>query len=191
MRHSFEAHSSLPNFSFTCGVHGCPQVFTSLSGMVSHICRKHRGVDMDEAHSAHISFTGEEQNSSNEAVVENMDFMITESLNEEYLPELKANRLERSAALFLISLKEWYELTQTAVDFAVSQVQQMVKYAVEDIKESVEKHLLSHLEASGLQVDLPDIGEYFNSPDPFSNLQSEHMQTKYYRENFDLVVSCL
>ena len=186
MRHSFEAHSSSPNFTYTCGINGCPQTFTSFSAIKSHLGRKHRGVDLEAA--CTVS-SGGRQNES-DAVPESMDF--TELQLEENSPDQSlrsVDRLEKSAALFLLSLKERYEITQSALDFAVLQVRQMVAYAVEDVKESVEASLFSHLQASGIQLDLPEISECFCAPDPFCNLQSEYMQTKYYKENFDLVVS--
>ena len=187
MRHSFEAHSSSPNFSFACGVHGYPQTFTALSGMASHLRRKHRGVDLDDAHSTPMMSSEEEQ--SCDVVPTTVD--LPELQHEEDSPELapvpaKVNRLERSAALFLITLKERYEITQSALNFAVSQVQQMVSYAVEDIKESVEECLLPHLQDPSFEVHM---SELFGAPDPFSSLQNEYMQTKYYREKFDLIVS--
>ena len=40
-------------------------------------------------------------------------------------------KLERSAALFLISLKKCFEITQGALNFTVSQVHQMIEFAVE------------------------------------------------------------
>ena len=43
MRHTFESQASEPNFSFTCGIDGCPQMFQCCSSIRSHICRKHRG----------------------------------------------------------------------------------------------------------------------------------------------------
>ena len=49
MRHSFEAHSSSPNFSFTCGIEGCSHSFTTFSAVTSHLNRKHKGVDLDSA----------------------------------------------------------------------------------------------------------------------------------------------
>ena len=63
MRHSFEAHSSSPNFIFTCRVNGCPQMFSKLSGMMSHLSRKHKGVDLKSSHveSQFSSTTREEQ----------------------------------------------------------------------------------------------------------------------------------
>jgi len=81
-------------------------------------------------------------------------------------------------------LKERYEITKSALDFAVGQVHQMLTYAVEDIKDSVETRLLS----TDTDAHLPDIGDCFNVADPFGSLENEYMQTKYYRENFNLVV---
>ena len=60
MRHCFEAHSTSPNFFFTCGVHGCPQTFTKLSAMLSHLSRKHSGVDLDTAQALPPSPTEEQ-----------------------------------------------------------------------------------------------------------------------------------
>lgn len=64
----------------------------------------------------------------------------------------------------------------------------MVSFAVEDMKEVFQTRLLPKLQVGDSQMDLADIDECFQAPNPFSNLQSEYMQTKYYRENFDLVV---
>ena len=45
----FEAHSSQPGFSFTCGVEGCSPTFETYSAVQSHLSRKHRGVDLEAA----------------------------------------------------------------------------------------------------------------------------------------------
>lgn len=63
----------------------------------------------------------------------------------------------------------------------------MLSYAVKHIKDSIETRLLSTVTDAHLW--LPDIGDCFNVADPFGSLQNEYMQIKYYRENFNLVVS--
>ena len=47
MRHSFENHSSEPNFSFLCGINDCIRRFSNLSTINSHISRKHCDDDLD------------------------------------------------------------------------------------------------------------------------------------------------
>ena len=154
--------------------------------MMSHLNRKHKGIDLDHAQSvesvpvAESSSTNEEQ--QHEVNAEGAMVDLSPRINHQVYEDT-INTLERSAALFLLSLKERYEITQTALDFAVSQVQQMVLFAVEDVKELFQTTLLPSLQAGGSQVELADIDECFQAPNPFSNLQSEHMQTKYYREN--------
>ena len=188
MRHSFEAHSSSPNFSFACGIDGCPQTFKTFSAITSHLRRRHRGTELESAALAPTS--SEDQHCQS---YESLDMELTEVSQEETLlhasMSIQVDCLQRSAALFLLCLKERYEVTQTAVDFAVGQVQQMVAYTVEDIQSSVKNCLIPHLQAKGLPVDLLDIDECFGVPDLFCNLQTEYMQTKFYRENFNLVVS--
>lgn len=76
--------------------------------------------------------------------------------------------IEQSAALFLLTLKERYQLTQAAMDFAIRQVRNMFSIGIEDIQRSVD----------AVHVDI----------DPFEHLETEYFQTKYYTEHFGLVV---
>ena len=187
MRHTFEAHSNAPSFKFTCGVNGCPQTLQTYSAMTSHLRRKHRGADCDPV----ITVPIQNDACSAQSVVD-VTGMHPETSDDQGSTGASAEdqfyKLDRSAALFLLFLKQRYHLTQTALDFSVGQVQQMVSYAVEDIQNAVETQLRSFCSESSL--DMPDISDCFKIPDPFKNLQNEYMQTKFYRENFDLVVSC-
>ena len=92
--------------------------------------------------------------------------------------------LQRSAALFLLTLKEKYKLPQTAVDFSVGQVQHMVMYALEDMKAAMQQYAVNtNTTLSGLS-DIMD-----TSIDPFKDLHTENKQTKFFKEHFHLVVS--
>ena len=87
------------------------------------------------------------------------------------------NNAKTHAALLLLTLKEKHRLTQTSVDFAVQQIQDMVTYATNDIK------------TSAIGVKIPDLTECFLDEDPFSGLKTEQLQTQFYKENFNLIVS--
>lgn len=187
MRHSFEAHSSSPNFSFTCGIDGCSHSFTTFSAVMSHLNRKHKGVDLDSA--AFVASSDDLQQSHS---YESQSNQLMETSHEEgslsqcfsYVPDSRTDHLQRSAAIFLLTLKERYEITQSALNFAVGQVQQMITYAVEDMQTTIKQHL----QANDVSVDMLD---GLSAPDPFNSLQTEYMQTKYYKEHFDLVASCV
>ena len=90
------------------------------------------------------------------------------------------------AALLLLTLKEKHRLTQTSVDFAVQQIQDIVDYTINDIKLSVEKQVAEYCTVIG--VNSPDLTLCFPDTSPFSGLESEYLQTKFYKENFNLVV---
>ena len=97
--------------------------------------------------------------------------------------------VNKHAALLLLTLKEKHRLTQTSINFAVQQVQSLVEHTLEDVKASVEEKLQQHSTEFGDY--LPDISDCFMNIDPFSGLESEYRQTKFYKENFDLIVSLI
>ena len=59
----------------------------------------------------------------------------------------------------------------------LGQVQCMVNFALEDMKNSVQRSSNDELGCLSLNID------------PFEDLHSEYMQTKYFKENFGLVVT--
>ena len=63
----------------------------------------------------------------------------------------------------------------------------MMINVTEDLKSSVDSGLQEFSIETGAQV--PDLVHCFDNSDPFLDLATEHMQTKFYRENFNLVVS--
>ena len=78
-------------------------------------------------------------------------------------------------------------MTQTSVDFAVQQVKGMMEYTLEDVKAMVETKLEHHCTQLGVQS--PDVSDCITSINPFVGLESKHMQTKFYKKNFNLIVS--
>ena len=173
LRHTFEAHSSLPGFRFTCGVHQCPQMFKTYSSILSHLRRKHRGANYELAHAS--------RSIQNDTVADTPDCFPSEvednDENESIHPISGTSNLVHSAALFLLSLKEHHQVTQSALDFAIGQVQQMVTFAVEDVRNNVEARLQLHSEANS--AGIPDLSDLFQVPDPFDGLQNEYMRTKF------------
>lgn len=47
MKHTFQSHSSTPNFSFPCGISGCTQTFRTYAAISTHLQRKHPKCDSD------------------------------------------------------------------------------------------------------------------------------------------------
>lgn len=154
--------------------------------MVSHLSRKHRDTDCNlsgQPSTEHTEETGDMIGHSLFGAT-SISVDVGEATDSE-LPD--HYRLHRSAGLFLLTLREKYKLTQTAVDFAMGQVQHMVKFALEDMKEAVQHGAVS----SGIELPEGIIDAMDTSVNPFEDLLTEHMQTKFFKDNFDLVVSWL
>lgn len=84
---------------------------------------------------------------------------------------------QRTAALFLLTFQEQYKLSQTAINSIVNNV-------CDSVQESVRSSLDSGFSSMDVAACFDD------HRDPFSSLQTEYKQSKFYREEFVLVVSC-
>ena len=139
LRHTFEAHSNAPGFNFICSVNGCSQTFQTYSGITSHLRRKHRGQGYNDQPNAPLT--------EGDLFMDETEVSIGTDIQSEapgtQQHDHEVDNLERAAALFLLCLKEHYHITQAAVDFAMSQVQQMVTFAIKDIECAVEKEIQS------------------------------------------------
>ena len=211
-RHSFETHSNDSNFVMKCVVAGCSQTFRCYSTFSSHLSRKHRGVDFESEGRISIlscnscSHESEDVNDLNSCDVnisttmesEMMDTGITGAGDAELVsnnPDVSqtqdctegSTRFSRFASLFLLTVKERYQLTQSALDFITKQIQQMISFAVDDIDTTIRNYLAEQ----GLNK-IPVLDQQLEAlRNPFAHIQTEYLQNKYFRENFNLVVSLL
>lgn len=90
--------------------------------------------------------------------------------------------LQRIVGLFLLSCQERFQLPQNAINFTVNSVNSIVNTTCEVAKRSV-----NALESGASKTDVIAIIDQVK--DPFAEFASEHMQTKFYREEFGLIVS--
>lgn len=119
--------------------------------MMSHLSRQHGDVDIESptVHSLLTSFPQDEDNMIDLDLGNGSPGPTGEArdqVNEDCCPHLTAQQsLKRSAALFLLTLKERYQLTQSALDFTVSQVKEMMFYDHEDNWQPLIRHLAAIL----------------------------------------------
>jgi len=76
--------------------------------------------------------------------------------------------IKTAAAKFILALKEKHKLTQTALDYAINTVDKLLLMSSEAVEQGIDR------------------GHYLSS---FDNFKTEYQQTKYYKENFGLIVS--
>lgn len=193
VQHLFEAHSSEEEFCFTCIIVPCGHVFTSgssYSGYLTHCHRKHPNwkqrieaessddlIDADHDTFRAGNCTLSDGRESTVLPVLSIDERIVEEQNEE-----KEN-VEAVAARFLLTLKEKHKLTQVTLDFILSSVSRLITIISKKVKSSV----LERVKDSNIISLLDDC---FLPVDPFHNLKTEYQQMRFYKEYFNLIVSC-
>lgn len=187
MKHTFLCHSSTPNFLYPCGISGCIQTFKTFSAISSHIQRKHQFFDPSSLE-ADISIQHEVEercDERDEDMLSNPDGVNGEATvpsgsgDNQVAASTDKLVAQKSSALLLLTLKERHRLTQSAMDFTVGQMKQMVHFVLEGVKQSVQATL-------GDKLDV-DIDLCFDV-DPFQELTSEYLQTKFFRDHFNLIV---
>ena len=90
---------------------------------------------------------------------------------------------QRTVALFLLTFQEKCKVSQTAINFAVGSINTIVDSVCEGVQSSLvnEERLASA--ADTIKAC------FSNRQDPFIHLQTEYKQSKFYHENFGLIVS--
>ena len=98
-------------------------------------------------------------------------------------PESKKNDARSDAAKFLLKVKEEHKVCQSALDRMVGDVKSLWQAATSEVKEKV-------LKCAGENSMLCDqLADNFDETTPFDGLESEYNQIKYYKDNFNYVVS--
>ena len=98
--------------------------------------------------------------------------------------EPPSTQMQRSMALFILTLKEKYKVTQAAIDFTVTQMKDNIDFVIDDLYQAVNKEIK---EVPGLsEDDAVRITSVFSN---FTNLETQYFQSKFYEENFGLIVS--
>ena len=190
-RHIFESHSSIPNFEFTCGINSCVRKFRNYNSLKSHVARNHYGEDVDASPSGNVSQSESIESDVATSELDDFEDVFTSQQSAEEESQTctvqsqsvtTANELQKSSALYLLTLKEKYKLTQTAIDFVVGHTKLAIDNIIDDLHQNVTK------EISG--DDKSRISSVFhNTKNPFNGLETRYLQSKYFEENFAVVVS--
>ena len=195
IRHLFQAHCHQDNFEYECEISLCTHHFTTgatYASFLTHCNRKHgnwrslisKTCGSGDHHSLQ-SVTEDGSDVPNQLQQEQSadTDLDTSDFNASGMHDIEDTfTTEKEAALFLLTLKEKYRLTQASLDFAVGCVNNIVNKTVKFIEESVMSSL-------GDQRDILLSNSCFSQIDLFQNLKTEYQQTKFYREHFGLVVS--
>ena len=102
----------------------------------------------------------------------------------DHLLGMDANNQKRTSALYLMKMKEIYRLSQVPIDDIVEGSQSIFNHVVHRFRAKV------HSKLSEIGIDENKLDDIFSDlPDPFMGLETRYKQEKYFREDFNLVVS--
>jgi len=191
LSHLLRVHSSDPNFSVKCDVPECQRTFRKPRSYQSHLRRQHSDFDLNSPIRAWDGREVGEQWQEDEEIP--MEVLEDGLVNEEGLYdnlEDGLNGKKRMDALFLLQTKEANRLTQKATDNIMEGATALVKNTVELLRMGVQ----NRLDSAGLRFEaVPGLTELFNDEhvisNPFRHVNTEHKQSAYFKEDFNLVVS--
>lgn len=83
--------------------------------------------------------------------------------------------ITKAAAKFILTLKERFKLTQVSLDYTVKAVDELMQLFSKCEQQSVSEN--------------PELAGSSPYQSPFDELSTEYQQTKYFKENFGLIVS--
>ena len=210
VKHLFQAHSFESHFRYVCGISSCTHVFTrgaSFDAFRGHCTRKHYnwqhgfiptiGVEVvgpdincctlssDTSTSARDVVTlavSDDCNSTDQDMDDN-DFNMPHSVdnpNEYESESTSPDDVKIAAAKFILTLKEKFKLTQASPDYTIKAVEEMMLL-------SANVHRQSFVE--NRELAFVPFDQQSSLANPFLGLKTEYQQTKFFKENFGLIVS--
>ena len=189
LNHIGRCHSSEPGFHVLCGIEECARTYTNYNAFRNHV-NKHHSTILEREGRISITENREEEEPENFINEEEYEEEFEEENEEEFDIEREQLQLTRNNALCLMQIKEEGKLTQKNLDNVVNRTTQVVRNSIDMVKNAVAEKL----GASGVNFDdIPGLKELFEKEnhisDPFKDIANFREQVKYYRENFNLVVS--
>ena len=179
MRHVGSVHSFEPDFKITCGIGGCARQYRNFRSFKKHIHRRHAFVldesRVDDQHDSDIHCEEEE---------------ITRPFSTDN-EQLYSSDLKRSAALFLLKSKEMGRVSQVALNSIVSDVAQLFQARVTKLKHEVISALQNSTSTRASDETVTTIDRLFDQEEicnPFSGLEYEYQQKKYFKEELNMLV---
>ena len=187
LKHLGRVHQNEPNFHVVCGIDGCAKTYRVFKSLKAHLSKKHNIVTSHEEN----RFQDRDIN-DNDGVQENefRDGINNDEQVEHFNLEREKVNLSRSNALCLLKFKEKGRVPQTVVDSFVDNATQIAQTSVDLLKSGFP----NCLQNAGIDLQtVPGLGDLFDENNqishPFTGIDKEPLQHKYYKENFNLVVS--
>jgi len=199
VKHLFEAHSLHTNFLYQCGISSCTHLFitgNTFETFRSHCVRKHHGwqhefvptlefiqeegdpvsspqrivpvTDGTDGEATSHDCTSRQEDETSTRYLDSLNNDTEVGADEQLNFAVQKETVKTAAAKFILTLKEKYRLTQASLDYTINAVDKLLSMSSEVAEQSFDQR------------------QYLS---PFDDLKTEYQQTKYFKENFGVVVS--
>ena len=186
LNHMRRSHANDPSFHVLCGIDGCSRTYKRFISFRNHLIRKHNFKLTEEDTRIQIM-----QPQLADDIQGCEDALGTEQ-PEAYQHEdcTRPEKMKENNARCLLGFKDKGRVPQTVVNLFVQSSTQLVRNSLQHAGREVEERL----RAVGTNImavqGLKEIFEEDSLPmNPFSGLENEQQQSKFYKDNFKLVVS--
>lgn len=181
LRHIGSVHSWDPNLHITCGIQGCPRIYTSYRSYRKHITKKHP--EFMEGAEGDNSLSG----SNDLDVPDESEISPCHSPS----PSGTGTLPSHSAALFILKAKEERRVSQRALDGLLEDFHEVCEIQRNALRDEVKK-CLDGLKCTSVVIDAVDkVIERSCSASPFDGLHTAYLQQQYFQKHFHFVVSSI
>lgn len=192
LKHIKLFHSHQPGFSITCGLHGCLRTFKNFRSFQNHVYDYHGGDCTLTNHEGDDKEASDDpDDADDESCLDGGGFDDHDvgDNGENSTKSSSGQNLQRSAALFLMHLKEKHLITQTALQGVIEGVSGLMQGHLD----SLHSEVCQQLSLAGVSDSIiSSLGMIFSNDGahgrPFAGLETHYQQLKFYRDQFNFIV---
>ena len=188
LKHVKLFHAHQPGFKFTCGINGCLRSFTNFRTFQDHVSALHR----HQLNPTNITAVVDDTCSGDSSGVDGDDSAscVDDLADHALLRSCRPDMSQRSAALFLMAIKEKNQLSQAAIQGIIEGVTILQQQQLDKLHTQVCERLG---EAGVVASSVPGLDALFMEEGEnghlFAGLETQHQQLKYIKTHFNLIVS--
>ncbi len=180
------------------GLNGCQRTFQNVNTYRNHVSSRHTCSFHHQVidSSCHIhsdpadDATTSEGNDLITSDLEDLDVSRTQDTTASCSPVSDSVDLTRSAATWILKVKEKYKLPQVAMQGIIQDVTRLFQVYLGDLHSTVVQELTtSQVDADTISTISPLFEEGGAYGQPFRGLDTEHRQLAYFRDKFAMIVS--
>ena len=174
LKHIRQVHAHKPGFQIVCGLSSCPKRFGNFEVFRNHVY---------DFHTNHETVVPQTSSLSNE------EELCNESPENENSYEECSHSKKIRVATWILKVQETYKLPQSTMESILKDTTGLIQDLLIDIRDDVESCLtnagVNFSNVSGLSELFDSSSLYAN---PFSGLDNQYSQLKFYKDKLNLVV---